>query len=65
MLKEMFEQFVYNGGVCISYVTGYYVYSNKTNKMAVKAGIPFPYDPHTFEELVHRDLVDITEISIR
>ena len=65
MLKEMFEQFVFSGGVCISYVTGSYVYSNESNKMLVKADIPFPYEPHTFEELVHRDMVDITEISIR
>lgn len=65
MLKEMFEQFVYNGGVCISYALGFYVYFNKTNIMQVKADIPFPYDPNTFEELVHCDLVDITEISIR
>ena len=64
MLKEMFEQFVLSGATCVSYEAGRYLYTSKSNKMLVEANIPFPYEPSTFEELVHRNMVDITHILI-
>lgn len=60
----MFEQFVSGGAVCVAYETGCYLYTYKSNKMLVTANVPFPYDPNTFEELVHRGMIDLTRVSI-
>ena len=64
MLKEMFEQFVFNDGVCAKYAAGHYLYINNSNKMLVTADTTFPYSPHIFEELVHRNMVSITMLTI-
>lgn len=63
MLKEMFEQFVGAGAICLFYSDGVYLYKYNEAKMLVNTDKAFPYTPQDIELLIHNDTVKIERIT--
>ena len=64
MLKEIFEQFVGTGAICLFYSDGVYLYKYNENKMLVYTNTTFPYTPQAVYELIHQGFVGIDKITI-
>ena len=64
MLKEIFEQFVGSGAICLFYSDGVYLYKYNENKMLVNTNTTFPYTPQAVQELIHQGFVGVDKITI-
>ena len=64
MLKEIFEQFIGAGAEFVAQKDSVYLYTCKDAKMVVMTDTTFPYLPDVLEELIHRDIIEITAITI-
>lgn len=64
MLKEIFEQFVGSGAICLFYSDGVYLYKHNENNMLVNTNTTFPYTPQAVQELIHQGFVGIERITI-
>lgn len=64
MLKEIFEQFIGAGAEFVAQKDSVYLYAYKDAKMVVTTDTTFPYLPDVLEELIHRDIIEITDITI-